>query len=32
LEKATADGEFDHALHVAVLMIAMLRGRLKLGG
>lgn len=32
LAKATADGEFDHALHVAVLMIAMVRGRLKLGG
>jgi ADP-ribose pyrophosphatase len=30
LARATAEGEFDHALHVAVLMVAVLRGKLKL--
>jgi ADP-ribose pyrophosphatase len=30
LSRATASGEFRHALHVAVLMMAVLRGKLKL--
>lgn len=30
LARATAEGEFDHALHVAVLLMAMLRGKIKL--
>jgi ADP-ribose pyrophosphatase len=30
LWRATAHGEFDHALHVAALMMAVVRGRLKL--
>jgi ADP-ribose pyrophosphatase len=29
LERAAANGEFDHALHVAVVMVAMLRGKLR---
>jgi len=28
LDRATATGEFDHALHVAVVMIALVRGKL----
>jgi len=31
LARATASGEFRHALHVAILMMAVLRGKLKLG-
>jgi len=31
LAQAMAGGEFDHALHVAVLMAAVVRGKLKLG-
>ena len=27
LLRATADGEFDHALHVAVILMAQLRGK-----
>ena len=30
LWRATAEGQFDHALHVAVLLMAVLRGRLSL--
>jgi ADP-ribose pyrophosphatase len=30
LGRATADGEFDHALHVAVVMVAVVRGKIKL--
>ena len=30
LASSTANGRFDHALHVAVLLVAMLRGRLRL--
>jgi ADP-ribose pyrophosphatase len=30
LARATASGEFRHALHVAILMMAVLRGKLKL--
>ena len=30
LKRATAEGEFNHALHVAVLLVAMLRGKLRL--
>ncbi|HWB82571.1 MAG TPA: NUDIX hydrolase [Bryobacteraceae bacterium] len=30
LARATADGEFDHALHVAVLLVAALRGKIRL--
>jgi ADP-ribose pyrophosphatase len=30
LARATAEGEFDHALHVAVVMVAMLRGKVKM--
>jgi ADP-ribose pyrophosphatase len=30
LSRATAEGRFDHALHVAVLMAAVLRGKVKL--
>ena len=30
LSRATASGEFRHALHVAILMMAVLRGKLKL--
>ena len=30
LARAMAEGEFDHALHVAVVMIAVVRGKLKL--
>jgi ADP-ribose pyrophosphatase len=31
LARATTSGEFRHALHVAILMMAVLRGKLKLG-
>jgi ADP-ribose pyrophosphatase len=31
LARATASGEFRHALHVAILMMAVLRGKLTLG-
>lgn len=31
LARATASGQFSHALHVAILMMAVLRGKLKLG-
>jgi ADP-ribose pyrophosphatase len=31
LWRAAAEGEFDHALHVAILMLAVVRGKLKLG-
>jgi ADP-ribose pyrophosphatase len=30
LKRATHDGEFDHAFHIAVLLLAMLRGKLDL--
>ena len=30
LARATAEGEFNHALHVAILMLAALRGKLTL--
>jgi ADP-ribose pyrophosphatase len=30
LARATADGRFDHALHVAVVLVAMLKARLRL--
>ena len=30
LARATAEGEFSHALHVAILLMAMLRGRVNL--
>ncbi len=30
LTRATIDGRFDHALHIAVLLVAMLKGRLRL--
>jgi 8-oxo-dGTP pyrophosphatase MutT (NUDIX family) len=30
LWRATAEGEFDHALHVAVLLMAVLKGKLAL--
>jgi ADP-ribose pyrophosphatase len=30
LARATVDGRFDHALHVAVLMVAVLKGRIRL--
>jgi ADP-ribose pyrophosphatase len=30
LARATADGRFDHALHLAVVMLAMVKGRLRL--
>ena len=30
LYRATSEGRFDHALHVAVILMAVLRGRLKL--
>ena len=30
LARATAEGEFNHALHVAILMLAVLRGKLTL--
>lgn len=32
LARAMAEGEFDHALHVAVLMLAVVRGKVKLEG
>jgi ADP-ribose pyrophosphatase len=32
LARATADGRFDHALHVAVVLVAALKGRLRLPG
>ena len=32
LARATADGDFDDALHVAVLMLAMVRGEVRLEG
>jgi ADP-ribose pyrophosphatase len=32
LARATADGEFSHALHVAVLLVAMMKGKLSLAG
>jgi ADP-ribose pyrophosphatase len=32
LARATAEGEFNHALHVAVLLVAMLRGKMRLAG
>jgi ADP-ribose pyrophosphatase len=28
LARATAEGQFDHALHVAVLMVAVVRGKI----
>ena len=31
LARATAEGEFNHALHVAILILAVLRGKLTLG-
>jgi hypothetical protein len=31
LARATAEGEFNHALHVAVLLVAMVRGKVRLG-
>ena len=30
LARATTDGRFDHALHVAVLLVAILKGRIRL--
>jgi len=30
LARATAEGEFNHALHVAVLLVAMVKGKLRL--
>ena len=30
LARATAEGEFNHALHVAVLLVAMLKGKVRL--
>jgi ADP-ribose pyrophosphatase len=30
LARATAEGEFNHALHVAVLLVAMLKGKIRL--
>ena len=30
LARATVDGRFDHALHVAVVMVAVLKGRIRL--
>jgi ADP-ribose pyrophosphatase len=30
LARATVDGRFDHALHVAVVMVALLKGRIRL--
>jgi ADP-ribose pyrophosphatase len=30
LARATAEGEFNHALHVAVLLVAMVKGRVRL--
>jgi len=30
LARVTAEGEFNHALHVAVLLVAMLRGKVSL--
>ena len=32
LVRATVDGRFDHALHVAVVLVAVLKGRLRLPG
>ena len=32
LARATADGRFNHALHVAVVLVAVLKGRLRLPG
>jgi ADP-ribose pyrophosphatase len=32
LARATAEGEFDHALHVAVVMVAVVRGKVTLAG
>ena len=30
LARATAEGEFNHALHVAVLLVAMMKGKMSL--
>jgi ADP-ribose pyrophosphatase len=31
LKRATAEGEFNHALHVAVLLVAMVQGKIRMG-